>query len=113
MGTFNNSGRPGQSSGRQRATELIPDQREAKHPQVLEDDNEKPNKFLNQSQEKRWEINDCKRPMIMRVERSDFTAHIEDQSHSLTDDYVFKSPVNYGARVTGIKIKIFNATGIL
>merc|ERR1711954_614175 len=30
----------------------------------------------------------------------------------MTEDYVFKNPVNYDARITGIKTKIFNATGI-
>lgn len=30
----------------------------------------------------------------------------------MSDDFIFKNPVNYGARDTGIKIKIYHATGI-
>merc|ERR1711954_20114 len=102
--TFNNLARTGN-----RIPE-IPQNR--KHPKILEDDIEKPNKFLNTQQEKEWELTDCKRRVIIRVENGDFTEYIEDKSHVLTDDYVFKNPVNYEARVTGVKVKIFNATGI-
>merc|ERR1711954_320315 len=30
----------------------------------------------------------------------------------MTEDYIFKNPINYDARITGIKTNIFNATGI-
>ena len=42
----------------------------------------------------------------------DFINDIEDREHNMTEDYVFKNPINYEARITGIKTKIFNATGI-
>merc|ERR1711954_215981 len=102
--TFNNSARTGN-----RIPE-IPQSR--KHPEILEDDIEKPNKFLNTQQEKEWELSDCKRRIIIRVERADFIEYIEDKDHVLSDDLIFKNPVNYEARVTGVKVKIFNATGI-
>merc|ERR1711954_52301 len=37
---------------------------------------------------------------------------IENKDHNMTEDYVFENPINYDARITGIKTKIFNATGI-
>merc|ERR1711954_320974 len=43
---------------------------------------------------------------------NDFINEIEDKEASMTEDYIFKNPINYDARITGIKTKIFNATGI-
>merc|ERR1711954_279275 len=105
--TFSNSARTGN-----RISEVSQEHKNKKHPEILNDDIEKPNKFLSSQQEKEWELTDCKRRVIIRVERGDFTEYIEDKSHVLTDDFVSKNPVNYEARVTGVKVKIFNATGI-
>merc|ERR1712081_72535 len=51
--------------------------------------------------------------MGIRVTREDITREIEDYDPQVSDNYVFKNPVTYGARVSGIKQKIFNATGLL
>jgi len=49
----------------------------------------------------------------MRVTRQDIISEIEDCPPEASDDFIFKNPVNYGSRVTRIKNKIYNATGIL
>merc|ERR1711954_6228 len=106
--TFNNTVRP----RLQRAGNLNGESRKSKHPEVLDEDNKKPERFLNKTHEKKWELNDCKRRIIIKVTVNDFISEIEDKDHSMTEDYVFKNPINYDARITGIKTKIFNATGI-
>merc|ERR1711954_546495 len=73
----------------------------------------KPEKFFNKQHEIDWELNDHKRRLIMRVDIADFVSEIEDYSESMSDDSVLKNPINYDARVTSIKNKIFNATGIM
>merc|ERR1711954_111447 len=37
---------------------------------------------------------------------------IENYSSEMSDDFILKNPINYGARITGVKNKIYNATGI-
>merc|ERR1711954_68015 len=83
-----------------------------KHPEILEEENKKPERFLNKTHEKKWELSDCKRKIIIKVTVDNFINEIEDKEHNMTEDYVFKNPINYDARITGIKTKIFNATGI-
>merc|ERR1711954_63724 len=95
--------RPGNQTGESRRN---------KHPEVLDDENKKPERFLSRSHEKKWELADCKRKVIIKVTVDDFIHEIEDKEHNMTEDYVLKNPVNYEARITGIKTKIFNATGI-
>merc|ERR1711954_279567 len=51
--------------------------------------------------------------IIIKVTREDITREIEDYDPQVSDDFVFKNPVTYGARVSGIKQKIFNATGLM
>merc|ERR1711954_283890 len=82
------------------------------HPELVVDDSQKPEKFLNKNHERKWEIEDCKRKIIIKILVADFVKEIEDYSPEMSEDYVLKNPVNYGARVSGIKMKIFNATGI-
>merc|ERR1712081_103427 len=51
--------------------------------------------------------------MGIRVTREDFITEIKDYDPQVSDDFVFKNPVTYGARVSGIKQKIYNATGLM
>merc|ERR1711954_584160 len=88
------------------------DSKRNKHPEILEEENKKPERFLNKTHEKKWELADCKRRIIIKVTVQDFINEIEDKEANMTEDYVFKNPINYDARITGIKTKIFNATGI-
>merc|ERR1711954_382798 len=73
---------------------------------------EKPSKFLDIEHEKRTEISFHKRKLIMRVEIDDFIPHIKNYTESMSEDYILKTPVTYSNRVTAIKHKIYNATGI-
>merc|ERR1711954_475278 len=82
------------------------------HPELIVNENQKPEKFLNKDHERKWELDDCKRKLIIKITVADFIREIEDYSPEMSEDYVLKNPVNYGARVSGIKMKIFNATGI-
>merc|ERR1711954_110100 len=77
------------------------------------EEKEKPEHFFNRQHEIDWELTDHKRRLIMRVERSDFVGEIEDYSDNMSDDFILKNPINYDARVTSIKTKIFNASGIM
>merc|ERR1711954_102117 len=61
---------------------------------------------------KKWELDDCKRRVIIRITKEDIIPEVEDYNPTMSEDYLFKNPVTYEARVTGIKIKIYNATGI-
>merc|ERR1711954_16543 len=106
--TFNNTVRPRQ----QRQGNHNGEARRNKHPEVADEENKKPERFLNKTHEKKWELSDCKRKVIIRVTVNDFINEIEDKEANMTEDYVFKNPINYDARITGIKTKIFNATGI-
>merc|ERR1712081_94216 len=83
------------------------------HPELIVNESQKPEKFLNKDHERKWEIDDCKRKIIIKITVGDFIREIEDYSPEMSEDYVLKNPVNYGARVSGIKMKIYNATGIL
>ena len=82
------------------------------HPEILANENQKPDKFLNKDHERKWEIDDCKRKIIIKITVGDFIREIEDYSPEMSEDYVLKNPVNYGASVSGVKMKIYNATGI-
>merc|ERR1712081_87677 len=73
---------------------------------------EKPTKFINAAHEKRTEISFHKKKLIMRVELEDFIPHIKGYSESMSADYVLKNPVMYSNRVTAVKYKIYNNTGI-
>merc|ERR1711954_250614 len=83
-----------------------------KNTPVQESEDDKPAKFLDESQEKKREINVHKKKIIMKVERADFTKHIQNYDPEITDEYVFKNPVTYAAREAGVREKIYNATGI-
>merc|ERR1711954_464366 len=76
---------------------------------IIED---KPSKFIDTKHEIRTEISFHKRKLIMRVEIDDFIPHIKNFSESMSEDYILKNPVTYSNRVTAIKHKIYNATGI-
>merc|ERR1711954_373154 len=93
------------------ATERVPNTKQH-HPELVANDSQKPEKFLNKTHERKWEIEDCKRKIIIKILVADFVKEIEDYSPEMSEDYVLKNPVNYGARVSGIKMKIYNATGI-
>merc|ERR1711954_186769 len=73
----------------------------------------RPERFLDEDHEKAWELEDCQKKLIIRVTREDFIHEVKDYDPQVSDDFIFKNPVTYGARVSGIKIKIFNATGIM
>merc|ERR1712081_32254 len=73
---------------------------------------EKPTKFIDAAHEKRTEISFHKRKLIMRVELEDFIPHIKEYSESMSEDYILKNPVTYSNRVTAVKFKIYNNTGI-
>lgn len=105
--TFNNTTR---SRGEERRETVA--ENKSHHPEIIKEDNKKPDKFLDMAHEKRWELKDCKCKIIIRITKEDFIGEIEDYSHVMSEDYVMKNPITYGARVTGIKMKIFNATGI-
>merc|ERR1711954_377974 len=77
----------------------------------MEDD--KPEKFMSTEQEITWEITDCKRKLIIKVEIKDFIPEIEGYTREMSEDYILKNPLTYGARVTAIKNKIFHATSIM
>merc|ERR1711954_112184 len=61
---------------------------------------------------KRTEIAYHKKKLIMRVQLEDFLPHIKGYTETMSEDYVLKNPVTYSNRVTAIKFKIYNATGI-
>merc|ERR1711954_593937 len=61
---------------------------------------------------KRTEIAYHKKKLIMRVQLEDFLQHIKGYTEAMSDEYVLKNPVTYSKRVTAIKYKIYNATGI-
>merc|ERR1711954_102541 len=73
----------------------------------------KPERFINEEHEISWELDDCKKKIIIRVSREDFVSEIKNYDPKVNDDFVFKNPVTYGARVSGVKNKIYNATGIM
>merc|ERR1712081_43356 len=73
---------------------------------------EKPTKFIDSAHEKRTEIAFHKKKLTMRVELEDFIPHIKEYSQSMSEDYVLKNPVTYSDRVTAVKFKIYNDTGI-
>merc|ERR1712081_77730 len=83
-----------------------------KNTPVQESEDDKPAKFLDETHEKKWEINIHKKKIIMKVERSDFVKHIQNYNPEITDDFVFKNPITYAAREAGVREKIFNNTGI-
>merc|ERR1711954_222325 len=82
-----------------------------KHPEAVEI-NDKP-KFINTDHEKNWELDEGKKKIIIRVEREDFEAEVKEYKPEMSDDFILKNPVTYGARLAGIKNKIYNATGIM
>merc|ERR1711954_466885 len=82
-----------------------------KHPEAVET-TDKP-RFLNPDHEKDWELNEGKKKIIIRVERTDFETEVEGYDPEMSDDFILKNPVTYGARLAGIKNKIYNATGIM
>merc|ERR1711954_191199 len=51
--------------------------------------------------------------MGMRISRDEIAAKMEKYEPDYSDNFIFKNPVNYGARVSAVKIKIYNATGIM
>merc|ERR1712081_120832 len=73
----------------------------------------KPERFLNKEHGISWELDDCKKKIIIRVSREDFITEIKNYDPKVNDNFVFKNPVTYGARVSGVKNKIYNATGIM
>merc|ERR1711954_27985 len=73
---------------------------------------EKPAKFMGPDHEKRTEITYHKKKLIMRIKMEDFLPHIKGYTEAMSEDYVLKNPVTYSNRVTAIKFKIYNATGI-
>ena len=73
---------------------------------------EKPSKFMDADHKRRTEISFHKKKLIMRVTMEDFLPHIKNYTESMSEDYVLKNPVTYSNRVTAIKYKIYNATGI-
>merc|ERR1711954_75636 len=75
-----------------------------KHPEAVEI-NDKP-KFINTDHEKNWELEDGKKKIIIRVEREDFETEVEGYNPEMSDDFILKNPVTYGARLAGIKNKI-------
>merc|ERR1711954_565312 len=84
----------------------------AKMPKMVEEE-ERPDKFLSETHEIEWEIEDCRRKLIMTITGEEIIAEMEKYEPEYSDDFVFKNPVNYGARVSAVKIKIYNATGIM
>merc|ERR1711954_23732 len=106
---FSNSGRVTNTSDKQRSNDLDKTQTKRNHPEIVEDENVKPEKFFSRSHEKRWELNHCKRKIIIKITREDFINEIDNQGHPLSDNFIFKNPVNYEARINGIKMKIYNA----
>merc|ERR1711954_24116 len=83
-----------------------------KMPEMVEEST-RPDRFLDEEHEKSWELEDCQKKIIIKVTREDFISEVKDYDPQVSDDFIFKNPVMYGARVSGIKIKIFNATGIM
>merc|ERR1711954_62321 len=73
----------------------------------------RPDKFISEEHEKTWELKECKKKIIIKVTREDFTTEIKDYDPQVSDNFVFKNPVTCGARVSGIKLKIYNATGLM
>merc|ERR1711954_331816 len=53
-----------------------------------------------------------KKKLIMKIERADIVKHVINYNPEVSDEYIFKNPVIYDARETGVKEKVFNATGI-
>lgn len=49
----------------------------------------------------------------MNIEIEDLINEVEGFSEEMTNDYLLKNPLTYGARVAGIIVKIFNAMGIM
>merc|ERR1711954_287341 len=47
-----------------------------------------------------------------RVERKDFIDHLEKFDDKMSNETLFKDPVNHDARITAVKFKIYYATGI-
>merc|ERR1711954_634722 len=72
----------------------------------------KPEKFISKDHEIKREITDHKRRVIMRVERKDFVDHFEGFDEKMSNETLFKNPVNHEGRITAVKYKIYNATGI-
>ena len=72
----------------------------------------KPEKFRNCEHEREWECHEAKRKLIIKVEREDFIGEYTDFKEEMTDEFLLKNPANYGRRLTSIKTKIYNATGI-
>merc|ERR1711954_179837 len=105
--TFSNSARNSSENPGAAANE-----KKSLHPELLDEDIKKPEKFLNKKQEKQWELEDCKRRIIIKITVNDFIPEIENYSRAMSEDYILKNPVTYEARVSGIKMKIYKATGI-
>jgi len=98
------NGRPGDIRGEKQKAE--------KDPAENETGDEKPEIFFDEMHELHWELNHHKKKLIRKIERNDITKHMEDYKPELTDEYVFKNPVNYAAILAGVKEKLYNATGI-
>lgn len=74
---------------------------------------EKPEKFMSEAHKIEWQIEDCRQKLIMRITKEEIIAEMENYEPASSDDFVFKNPVNYGARISAVKVEIYNATGIM
>merc|ERR1711954_444484 len=101
------SGRPGTSANSEQESDKG---EKSKTNNETEDD--KPEKFLDELHEKRWELNCHKKKIIMKIERADVVKHIQNYNPEVTDEFMLKNPVTYAAREAGGREKIYNATGI-
>ena len=59
-----------------------------------------------------WELENHKKKVIIKVCSEDFIEQVENYNTGMSNNYIFKNPATYKARVVGIKMKIFRATGI-
>merc|ERR1712112_727454 len=98
--------------GGARKSAMLESDTSKKMPEMVEE-SVRPDRFLNEEHEKTWELDECKKKIIIKVTREDFISEIKDYDPQVSDDYVFKNPVTYGARVSSIKLKIYNATGLM
>merc|ERR1711954_128387 len=80
---------------------------------LLKPESDNPDKFCDEKHEKQWELKEHKKKMIMKIEREEIVKHIKDYDPRISDEHVFKNPINYEAREAAVREKIFHATGIL